>query len=162
MGRPLNPGTAWQTRADVWTEFLVDDGHGGLIFDYSYAERYNPVHSNGYEWISQVHEIIEELKIHPDSRQLYLSVWDPHIDIKNLGKHRVPCTLGYLFQNRGGQLHVTYMMRSCDFATHFQNDLYLSTSLRNFIAAQAGVKIGRFTHFVGSFHIYNKDVKGVF
>lgn len=167
-GQRINPGEAWKQRRDVWDEFLVPFHAEGMnepamAFEYSYAERFNPAAAYGWgEYWNQIEMIIEELKKHPDSRQLFLSVWDPGIDIKNLGIHRVPCSLGYLFQNRGGELHVTYLMRSCDFATHFQNDLYLATRLRNHIAEKAGVKPGRFTQWIGSFHIYQKDVKGVF
>jgi thymidylate synthase len=152
-GNMVNPGTAWMQRPEVWKEFLNDGVYG--CFSYTYAERIN----NG---VNQIQSIVNELKIHPDSRQLYLSIWDPYIDMRKLGKHRVPCSLGYLFQLRGGKLNVTYIMRSSDFATHFHNDLYLAVSLRNHIAGLAGVEIGTFTHFIGSFHIYKKDVEGVF
>lgn len=167
-GVQSNPGEAWKLRADVWTEFLVDRQYfdiekGKTVtipeFDYTYSERYTPWHGGDR---NQIDYIVEELKKHPDSRQLFMSVWNPIIDIRNLGIHRVPCSLGYLFQNRGGELHVTYLMRSCDFATHFQNDLYLTTRLRNLIASETGLKPGRFTHWIGSFHIYQKDVKDVF
>lgn len=138
--------SAWQLRPEVWQEF-ADRG-----FSYTYGERY---------WTS-LENIIGELKNHPESRQLFLSVWDPFIDSDKLGRQRVPCSLGYWFVKRGGLLHMTYMQRSADFATHFNNDQYLSHKLQRYVADQVGIPAGRFTHWIGSLHIYQKDVAGVF
>lgn len=144
---PVNPGEAYKLRADVWNEFL----HDGR-FAYTYSER----------MAGKLSKIISEIQENPESRQLYLSIWD-RSDIFNLGGvSRVPCSLGYLFQVRNGQLNVTYTMRSCDFATHFHNDIYLAVMLMHIIALITGYKPGNFTHFIGSLHVYNKDIKGVF
>jgi thymidylate synthase len=139
-------GKAWELRPDVWKEFH-DRG-----FAYSYGERY----AYGLE------DVIDELVRHPESRQLFLSVWDPALDSERLGKKRVPCSLGYWFVKRGGQLHMTYMERSADFAIHFENDQYLSHKLQRYMAEKVGVPAGRFTHWIGSLHVYQKDVAGVF
>lgn len=144
----VNPGSAYKLREDVWNEFL----HDGQ-FSYTYSER----------MYHQIDAIINELKVHPDSRQLYMSIWDPVVDISKIGgKKRVPCSLGYQFQLRGGQLNMTYFMRSCDMATHMQNDIYLAIRLLEYIAAEANVKVGTFTHYIASLHVYQKDVEGVF
>jgi thymidylate synthase len=142
-----NPGDAYKHREGVWNEFL----HDGK-FAYTYGERI------GYN----LEKVIKEIKLHPDSRQLYLSIWDRD-DVNNLGGgSRVPCSLGYLFQVREGRLHLTYFMRSCDLATHMQNDIYLATKLMDFVAGRTGYQPGNFTHFIGSLHIYKKDIEGVF
>lgn len=146
-GIPMNPGTAWLSRPDVWNEYL----HDGK-FAYTYPER----------MAGKLEKIIEEIKKNPDSRQLYLNIWEGS-DLQYLGGvSRVPCSLGYLFQVRGGKLHITYMMRSCDYATHFQNDVFLATSLMLYVAYRCDLRPGNFTHFIGSFHIYKKDTEGVF
>jgi len=147
-GLPINPGEAYRLRDSIWNEYL----HDGR-FSYTYAER----------MVGQVDKIIKEIQLRPESRQLYISIWEQHIDTHNLGGlSRVPCSLGYLFQLRNGKLNVTYIMRSCDFATHFHNDIYLAVKLMEYIAKSAGVEPGNFTHFIGSLHIYKKDTKGVF
>jgi thymidylate synthase len=143
-----NPGEAYLHRDEVWNEFL----HDGK-FSYTYGERIG----------LSVEKIIDEIGQHPESRQLYLSIWDPKIDIDRIGgKMRVPCSLGYLFQVRGGKLHITYFMRSCDYATHMQNDIYLALRLLEYVAACTGYETGDFTQYIGSLHIYKKDIKGVF
>ena len=147
-GEFINPGKAWKHRPEIWTEYL----HEGQ-FAYTYSERLS----------DQLETFIRELKQHPNSRQLYISIWDPVADPPKLGgQSRVPCSLGYLLQYRNGKLNMTYFMRSCDFITHFQNDAYLATRLMEYIAKEAGVEPGDFTHFMGSLHMYAKDAKGVF
>lgn len=182
-GNRLNPGTAYLSREEVWKEFLVNGR-----FDYSYPQRFNPlVNENGYEdlvsnnndmldenlqvsvaEIDAIQEIAEELAVNPDSRQCYIPIFAPD-DLVNLGgRKRIPCTLGYTLQIREGQLNITYNMRSSDFATHFQNDIWLAVKLalevRDRIEAINGIKypIGEFTHFTNSLHIYAKDIKNVF
>lgn len=155
QGNPVNPGTAWELRSDVWKQFLVqnDRSTAEVEFDYSYSER--------FAMYDQVHHVIERLKEDKGSRQLYVTVWAGW-DSHKLGKARVPCSLGYHFMMRGGQLNMTYFMRSCDFSTHFQNDLYLARMLQTYVAQAAEVPPGQFTHFIASMHVYQKDVANVF
>lgn len=148
MGNPVNPGIAWELRRDIWEEFLHDGEFG-----YSYSER--------FDWHQQVRNVIDRLKEDPGSRQLYVAMWTQS-DSKYLGSIRVPCSLGWHFMLRGGKLNMTYFMRSCDFATHFQNDIFMAMKLQQHIARQAGVKVGHYCHYIGSFHVYKKDVADVF
>lgn len=168
MGK-MNPGNAWRSRPEVWTEFLrcpplcepnISDGCsqdpttcGYSKFSYTYDERMH----------YQLDTIANELKANPETRQAFLSVWNPKLDARNIGGlKRVPCTLGYIFQMRRGQLHMTYMMRSSDFVTHFQNDVYLAYRLQQWMADQVKMPVGHFTHYVASLHVFRKDVEGVF
>lgn len=146
----INPGTAWELRKDVWTEYM----HDGKMA-YTYNERF---------WNNdQLRKIIDRLKEDHDSRQLWLSVWDPCIDPDNLGGiSRVPCSLGYNFQYRDGKLNIHYVMRSCDFNTHFPNDVYLGIKLLEYVAKETGLEVGNFTHTMFSLHVYRKDLKNVF
>jgi thymidylate synthase len=81
--------------------------------------------------------------------------------------HRVPCTLGYLFEPEGNKLHMTYFMRSCDWKTHYQNDVYLALRLQQYVVEQTNkwrdrFIPGEFCHFIGNLHVFAKDVEGVF
>lgn len=146
----LNPGKAWELRKEVWTEYL----HEGKM-----AYTYNELIWNN----DQVTKIINRLKEDPDSRQLWISLWNPEKDPDFLGGvSRVPCSLGYGLQVRDGKLNLHYVMRSCDFATHFRNDVYLAIKFLEWVAEKTGYPVGSFTHTIFSLHVYNKDVEGVF
>ena len=149
-GNFINPGEAWKLRENVWGEFF----HNGK-FGYSYNEL---LWNN-----NQFTKIIERLKEDPDSRQLWISLWDPTRDPDLLGGvSRVPCSLGYGFQVREGKLNMHYVMRSCDFSTHFSNDVYLAIKLLEYVAELTGYEVGNFTHTIFSLHVYRKDLKEVF
>lgn len=149
-GHFINPGEAYKLRHDVWNEYL----HGGKM-----AYTYNELIWNN----DQCTKVINRLKFDPESRQLWISLWDPTRDPDLLGGiSRVPCSLGYGFQVREGKLNMHYVMRSCDFSTHFPNDVYLAIKFLEWVAAQAGYEVGSFTHTIFSLHVYQKDVKDVF
>lgn len=146
----INPGKAWGLRKEVWTEYL----HEGKM-----AYTYNELLWNN----DQLTKVINRLKEDPDSRQLWISLWDPEKDPNFLGGvSRVPCSLGYGLQVRDGKLNLHYVMRSCDFATHFRNDVYLAIKFLEWVAEKTGYPVGSFTHTIFSLHVYNKDVEGVF
>lgn len=146
----INPGEAYKLRPEVWDEYL----HDGK-FAYSYNER---IWQN-----DQLDKIMERLKEDPDSRQLWLSIWDPNRDTDKLGgQSRVPCSLGYNFQVREGKLNIHYVMRSNDYATHMANDVYLAMRLLQYVSEHTGYPVGSFTHTIFSLHVYNKDIQNVF
>lgn len=149
-GKFINPGEAYKLRENVWGEFL----HNGKL-GYTYNEL---IWNN-----NQFEKIINRLKEDPDSRQLWISLWDPERDPDLLGGiSRVPCSLGYGFQVREGKLNMHYVMRSCDFSTHFANDVYLAIKLLEYVAEITGYEVGNFTHTIFSLHVYRKDLKEVF
>jgi thymidylate synthase len=110
---------------------------------------------------SHIDKLVDELLRHPNSRQLWLPVWYPN-DEERRGDRRVPCSLGYWIVQREGAIHETYMMRSCDLYTHYANDVALATMLLHYVAKMTDFKVGTFTHYVGSLHVYAKDVAHVF
>ncbi|MBO7695472.1 MAG: hypothetical protein J6T10_22835 [Methanobrevibacter sp.] len=146
----VNPGEAYKLREEIWNEYM----HDGK-FAYTYNERF---FRN-----EQLEKIISRLKNDNDSRQLWLSVWDCNEDVDKLGGiSRVPCSLGYNFQFREGKLNIHYVMRSCDFNTHFNNDVYLGIKLLEYVAKRCNMEVGNFTHTMFSLHVYRKDLKNVF
>ena len=149
IGLPVNPGKAWESRPEVWTEFL-DDGQ----FHYTYSERMNTTHL--------LNALIENLGNDMNARQHFLAIWNPEDIHDALGHRRIPCSLGYYFQSRQNALDMTYLQRSADFATHFMNDIYLAFRLQKFVAETYSWSIGHFTHWIGSLHVFEKDVQGVF
>lgn len=146
----INPGEAWKLREEVWSEYMHD---GKLAYTY-----------NELLWNNdQLTKIMNRLKEDPDSRQLWISLWNPDKDPDFLGGvSRVPCSLGYGLQVRDGKLNMHYVMRSCDFVTHFRNDVYLAIKFLEWVAEKTGYPVGDFTHTMFSCHVYNKDIQGVF
>jgi len=147
---PANPGTAWQIRAGVWAPFLVEGK-----FDYSYAER---LHYN-----NNLNRIVEELGTNSDTRQAWLPIFNPD-DVQHMGgKKRIPCSLGYHFMIRNGELSMTYIQRSADYFQHFGNDIYLAWLMLDYVhqlllhGFELKVERGYLFHHIFSLHSYAKD-----
>lgn len=150
----LNPGNAYLHRKDVWEQFL----HGGK-FAYTYNERIR----------QQLRPIYRLLKEKPNTRQAVITLYDHHDDLKNSGgTARIPCSMYYQFLIRKigsyKMLDCIYTMRSCDFYTHFIYDVAMTMELQSFLATMLSLVPGKFTHFIGSLHIYRKDFdkRGIF
>jgi len=143
--KSCNPGKAWELRRYLWEEFIHDNK-----FSYTYAKRFK----------NQLDVIINELKIHPNTRQAIIQIYSYLLDINSLGgKKRIPCSLNVQFLIREGKLKMIYTMRSNDFLTFFASDNYLAMRLQEYIAEQLKIEVGSYTFFTGSLHCYKKDMK---
>jgi len=146
-GFALNPGEAWKYRREYWEQFLNDQGK----FDYAYPERMT----------KNLENVIDALRKDPSTRRAYLSILG-NDDPPNEFGVRYPCSIGYHFLYRQGQLNIKYHLRSSDFFEHFNYDIFLAERLKHYVAEKVGMKPGFFTHEIGSLHCFTKDVALVF
>lgn len=153
-GVPLNPGTAYLLRRDYWKNFFSKVRGNALtpMMDYSYPER----------MYQQLPSVIKALKADLLTRRAFLPIFDASHDFAEDLDVRIPCSLGYWFSYRQNQLNITYLQRSADFSEHFNNDIWLAAKLMDYVAFKIDVRPGSFTHWLGSLHIFAKDVQGVF
>ena len=125
-GEPLNPPpshTMWLKDTD---KYMAND----KAFSHSYPER---MWSGGLDGIryktANLLDAANFLKQDPETRQCYVPMWWPEDMTAALQGERVPCSFGWHFMLRGGQLHCSYHMRSCDVVRHLHNDLYFANRL---------------------------------
>ncbi|HCR54348.1 MAG TPA: thymidylate synthase [Cytophagales bacterium] len=106
---------------------------------------------------NQVSLIIETLRQRPTSRQAVIQIFDANDLIKK--NKSVPCTSTLQFLVRGGKLNMITSMRSNDAYIGLPHDVFCFTMLQEIIARSLSIEIGSYQHFVGSMHIYEKDVE---
>lgn len=161
---PVNPGSSWQYRADVWQPMLRDNGS----FDYTYSERIFP----------QLQRVITELRDRPGTRQAIINLHsnicprspdygtvEQSADLLNMGGHgRIPCSMFYQFFRRKNKLDMLYTMRSCDFLVHHPVDIMLALRLQKYVADMLSIPTNMFTYFSGSLHAFKTDMakRGIF
>lgn len=142
----FNPGEAWKLRGKVWKPFIQRGG----TFAYTYSQRLH--------WQNQLSRIVEELAFRPTTRQAVITIYQSMPDACRLGgARRIPCSMFYQFMTRNGALSLHYVMRSCDFFTHFPYDQILAIKLQRYVAALLDLEVGIFTHFITSLHAFRKD-----
>ncbi|MBE8477509.1 thymidylate synthase [Streptomyces justiciae] len=160
--RILNP--AFAAAETVW-HLLGSDAP--WIFDYNnrlrrYADNgllrgaYGPRMRRWGGHIDQLAEAIRTLREDPDSRRAVIQLYDPAQDAA--GHRDVPCTLGFRFQLRQGQLHMATTMRSQDARTGLPYDLFFATVLHELMAGWVHADLGTYHHHVDSLHLYEDDM----
>jgi thymidylate synthase len=102
--------------------------------------------------VDQLDRIRRLLADDPDTRQAVIQLYDPDRDTR--GHRDVPCTLGYRFYVRRGQLQMHTTMRSQDLWLGFPYDIFAATILQELLAGWLGVELGEYHHHVDSLHLY--------
>lgn len=188
-GAPINPGVTWKTWPWGGNAEKFLDARG--MFNHNYMQRYWPRHAGqdlnlpsrtSKEWhemnmsapevnygidgeYGDLHSLVQLLIEQPDTRQAWLPIFFPE-DTGNTNPGRKPCSLGYQFILREDKLHVYYPLRSCDFAKHFADDIYLTIRLllwvlnecRSADAMWNAVEPGSFTMHCTSLHLFTNDM----
>ena len=165
-GEPLNPPPS-----EAWWPYRVQGNAShkiGGAFSHSYPERFWPKYAEDgdeplrgirYEY-GDLQDVVDTLSRNPQTRQAYLPVFFPEDTGQATRDHqRVPCTLGYHFMNRGGELHCWYFIRSCDLIRHFPDDVYMAGRLTQWMARRLPYEItpGLLTMVIPSLHTFRVD-----
>jgi len=157
-GEPLNPPpshTMWLKDTEKYMS-----GANDTAFSHSYPERMWAPSVDGIRFkTGNLGDAVELLKKDSTTRQCYVPMWFPEDIVAANAGERVPCSFGWHFLERGGQLHCSYHMRSCDVVRHLHNDLYFANRLTMWMIEQSGmdVKPG-YLHFSStSLHCFAND-----
>lgn len=180
----INPGEAWTIRENVWDNLFSKHRFANILtgntnpdgtperkhvrmFDYTYSERICYT-GDGYELEeSNLDKVINILRNDPGTRRAIIPIYDLH-DTQNISEDiRIPCSMYYSFMIRDDskgtpELHMTYKQRSCDFVTHFPNDVLLAIKMMEYVHNMLMwemplLRMGYLYHTMDSLHIYQKD-----
>lgn len=132
----------------MWNKISDDGITNNSAYGYILKEKF------GFD---QIEKIIELLQQDPNSRRAVLN-------INSANEHVIttkdePCTISIQFLLRHGKLNCTTVMRSNDLYFGLPYDAIFFTELQKYIAYRLNVQPGWWTHFVGSMHIYDRDVE---
>lgn len=124
-------------------EGIVHGGYGRRIF-----------HWDGKD---QLASIISLLRDRPSSRQAVIQIFDRN-DIENNHKD-IPCTCTIQFLIRNERLTMITHMRSNDAYVGLPHDVFCFTMLQELIARTLDIELGSYVHFVGSLHLYERNIQ---
>jgi thymidylate synthase len=71
------------------------------------------------------------------------------------------CLTTMQFLIREGQLSMVANMRSNDIYLGLPYDVFLFTMMQEVMALELGVEVGVYTHFVGSLHVYERNIPAI-
>lgn len=110
---------------------------------------YGPAIGNQFELV------YERLKADPDTRQAIVTINQP--SLHQLPTKDYPCTLNFQFLIRDGKLDMISHMRSQDAWLGLIYDSGEFQWFQEIMAGWLNLELGRYMHFVGSLHLYEKD-----
>lgn len=200
-GEPLNPGEQWRnwpyahgaarhvaggrfnhTYAErLWPKFARRTGDGRLPEGTTHAARRYPAKGEDLRprygiagYYGDLDDLVNLLVAEPHTRQAWIPLFFPE-DTGTGDRGRKPCTLGYQFLLRDGQMHMYYPLRSCDLVRHLRDDWYLAVRLLLWVLDQCrlrgssggyhsvgyrwrDVRPGTFFFHATSLHVFETDV----
>ena len=117
---------------------------------YNLNGAYGPAIEMGMELVLDI--LLED----PDSRRVVI----PLFEESHLGQHSkdIPCTQTLQFLQRDGELDAITTMRSNDVWLGFPYDVFCFRAIQVILASYLHLEVGPYHHFVGSMHLYEKDV----
>lgn len=141
-------------------------GNQDLEFIRHYIKDYENFAENGklfggygprlFDWagLNQFRNVAKALQS-KDTRQAVIQLFDRNDIVEE--HEDVPCTCTLQFMLREGRLNLLTCMRSNDAYLGFPHDVFCFTMLQEIMASALSVDMGIYKHFVGSFHLYEKD-----
>lgn len=114
--------------------------------------------SYGPRWKKAMLEIIPLMRRDEDTRQAVAGIWRPEVYDISFNTKDVPCTLSMQYFIRGGMVESTVVMRSSDAWLGLPYDLFNFSMLQRSIARALGRAAGPLTVFIGSCHLYERDL----
>ncbi len=132
-------------------QYLDESEDGATIYG-AYGPRLFGHHGN-----NQVEHVLDLLTRNPGSRRAVIQLFDAE-DIRD--HHReIPCTCTLQFMVRDGLVELATTMRSNDAFKGLPHDVFSFTMIQEIVARILGHEPGVYTHFVGSLHLYDDDIK---
>lgn len=139
----------------IWREWYDQNGE----LPYTYPRQWR--HFGAFvfnDGIDQIKNVIDEIKINPDSRRLIVSAWNPD-EIKKAALP--PCHTLFQFYVSDGKLSCHLYQRSCDIFLGCPFNIASYSLLTMMIAQVCDLEVGEFVHSFGDLHIYKNHIEQV-
>ena len=148
----------------IWNEWANEKGDLGPI----YGHQWRNWNSDG---VDQINEVIETLKINPDSRRMLVSAWNPSVlpnpnlsfaeNISNQKAALPPCHAFFQFYVSNNRLSCQLYQRSADVFLGVPFNIASYALLTMMVAQVCNYKPGDFVHTFGDVHIYSNHEEQV-
>lgn len=131
----------------IWDEWADEQGELGPI----YGKQWRSWATADGRTIDQIHQLIHEIRVNPDSRRLIVSAWNPgEMDQMRLP----PCHCFFQFYVSDGKLSCQLYQRSADAFLGVPFNIASYALLTLMVAQVTDLQPGEFIHTFGDLHIY--------
>ncbi|MEV2909018.1 thymidylate synthase [Paenibacillus larvae] len=151
----------YEEQMNKFTERILKDPQFALEFGdlgNVYGKQWRAWKISNGQTIDQLRDIINTIKINPDSRRLIVSAWNPE-DIPSMALP--PCHTLFQFYVTRGRLSCQLYQRSADIFLGVPFNIASYALLTHLIAHECGIEAGEFIHTLGDAHVYSNHVDQV-
>ncbi|WP_411377059.1 thymidylate synthase [Flavobacterium psychrophilum] len=153
-----------QNGVKIWDNWADENGELGPVYGHQWRNWNN-------EEIDQITELIETLKINPNSRRMLVSAWNPSVlpdttksfaeNVANAKVALPPCHAFFQFYVSEGKLSCQLYQRSADIFLGVPFNIASYALFTMMIAQVCDLQAGEFIHTFGDAHIYNNHFEQV-
>src|SRR5690606_14696354 len=144
----------------IWDEWATDEGELGPVYGYQW--RSWPTPDGGA--IDQIAEVVEQIKVRPNSRRLMVSAWNPaQLPDEGVSPQEnarrglmalAPCHTLFQFYVADGRLSCQLYQRSADIFLGVPFNIASYALLTHMMAQQTDLEPGEFVWTGGDCHLY--------
>ncbi len=138
----------------IWNEWADENGDLGPV----YGRQWRAWKNYDGTVTDQISNVINQIKINPDSRRLIVSAWNV-ADVDNM--KLPPCHTLFQFYVAGGRLSLQLYQRSADLFLGVPFNIASYALLLLMVAQVTGLEPGDFVHSFGDAHIYTNHLEQV-
>lgn len=148
----------------IWDEWATEDGDLGPLYGAQWRSWPTP----GGGTIDQLTEVVESIKVRPNSRRLLVSAWNPSLlpdesqspqDNVRAGRMALaPCHTLFQFYVADNQLSCQLYQRSADVFLGVPFNIASYALLTHLVADQCGLGVGDFIWTGGDVHLYQNHI----
>ena len=138
----------------IWDEWADESGNLGPVYGYQWRNWPKPDGTH----IDQITQVVDAIKINPDSRRLIVSAWN----VADIDQMKLPpCHAFFQFYVADGRLSCQLYQRSADIFLGVPFNIASYALLTMMVAQVCGLKLGDFVHTLGDAHIYSNHMEQV-
>ena len=138
----------------IWDEWADENGDLGPV----YGTQWRSWNGANGKVIDQITEVIDQIKMNPDSRRLIVSAWNV-AEIPNMAL--APCHAMFQFYVANGKLSLQLYQRSADVFLGVPFNIASYALLLMMVAQVCDLEVGDYVHTFGDVHIYNNHFEQV-
>ncbi|MBI4945573.1 MAG: thymidylate synthase [Bacteroidetes bacterium] len=138
----------------IWDEWADANGNLGPV----YGSQWRSWSTPDGKTIDQITNVVEQIKMNPDSRRLIVSAWN----VADIDKMKLPpCHAFFQFYVLDGKLSCQLYQRSADIFLGVPFNIASYALLTMMVAQVCNLKLGEFIHTFGDAHIYSNHLDQV-
>ncbi len=143
-----------ENSVNIWDEWADENGDLGPV----YGAQWRTWKTADGRTLDQITEVIEQIKINPDSRRLIVSAWN----VGELDKMALmPCHAFFQFYVADGRLSCQLYQRSADIFLGVPFNIASYALLTMMMAQVCELELGDFVHTLGDAHLYLNHLEQV-